>query len=324
MGRQCILFLFLAAAGFLFPTAALAVNCTVPISGNMSISSSCTFPNTVDGIDTGTGTNPNTAVLTISGGATLTVLATQTISVGSFVPGNGSIAIISGGQIKLGTPVWLVDADGDGWPAAATQYTQTTAPTNGRRKNLMLSLTQVDANESLGCGANGSSKGACVVCNNGGTENSLIGTDPNNECTASYTSCSGNNKIGPDGNCNGAGACNTGGLSSACQTGGTCETAGGCTAGSCNLVTFISYGTQGTGCTATHYVCDGAGACIAPTTTTSCLSNASYFNPVVQCSNQGYISCNDSWGSTTCGSGIHTNCSNTQTSRSGYCNTYVY
>jgi len=62
--------------------------------------------------------------------------------------------------------------------------------------------------------------------------------DPDNECTPSgYNSCSGDNKIGSDGNCSGTGySCKLDGVSYTCPTAGPCQTGGGCSAGACQAI----------------------------------------------------------------------------------------
>jgi hypothetical protein len=157
----------------------------------------------------------------------------------------------------------MTDADVDGYPSATTQIAQASAPTNGRRRNLLTSLTQADANDASACATNGASAGTCQTCLNGGPSNASAGTDPNNQCTASLNSCSGNTPIGPDGNCNGSGACNTGGnTGTACSTAGTCQTGGGCSGGSCVAVSNAAAYNQGTNCTGTCTGCNGSGTCV--------------------------------------------------------------
>ena len=77
--------------GWIIPLVS-AVDCTVTPGGNITISSSCSFPYTVDGVDTGTGST-NTAVLQVNSG-TMTVLGTQTIALGSLTLNGGSVAIV--------------------------------------------------------------------------------------------------------------------------------------------------------------------------------------------------------------------------------------
>lgn len=79
--------------------------------------------------------------------------------------------------------------------------------------------------------------GACKYCggSSANCSNVASGADTYNNCTASYNACSGNNRIGPDGNCNGSGACNTSGLSVSCDDGNICTT-DSCSNGVCSNV----------------------------------------------------------------------------------------
>lgn len=205
--------IFLGGTISFFPHPVFAVDCSVTPSGNLTISSSCAFPGTINGADAGTGTT-NTASITVSNGATLTVAADQTIAVGSLIPSDGSIAIITGGQIKIGSPLWMTDADNDGYPSATTQVIQATQPTNGQRRNLMASLATTDCNDGAysttnSCGlANGS------TCSTG------------DQCTSTY--------------CVSSVCCS----SSSCPARGVCQTGGGCAGGSCVAVTNAAAGTD--------------------------------------------------------------------------------
>ncbi|MCK4588473.1 hypothetical protein KAT60_01520 [Candidatus Woesebacteria bacterium] len=121
-----------------------AVECSHPISGNYVYNGDCTFRTGVDGVDTGTGST-NTATLTAQSGI-LIVYSGDTLTFGSMILTGGSVTVQ--GTLKPGTPLWIVDADADGYPATTTQYAQTSAPTNGRRRNLMTSLT-IDCDDSI-------------------------------------------------------------------------------------------------------------------------------------------------------------------------------
>jgi len=134
----CALFL-------LAPTKVFAVDCpSTTTNGTATISSSCTFPNSVDGVDYGTGST-NTANLVVASGATLTVQASQKVATGSITLQGGSIVVVSGGEIKLNTPIWYIDTDNDNYADSLTQqYAQTTAPTNGKRKSQLASLSVAD------------------------------------------------------------------------------------------------------------------------------------------------------------------------------------
>ncbi|MBU0777289.1 hypothetical protein KKH23_03765 [Patescibacteria group bacterium] len=121
-----------------------AVDCARPISSDFTVTSDCVFAGLVDGVDEGT-VSSNTAILTVQSGI-LTVNADQAVVFGILSLTGGSVAL--SGQLNVGMPIWVVDADADGYPASTTQYAQTNAPTNGRRRNLMISLT-ADCNDSL-------------------------------------------------------------------------------------------------------------------------------------------------------------------------------
>ncbi len=140
--------LFLSFA--FFAKSSYAVSCSPPISGNYTVSASCSFANTVDGVDAGTGTT-NTAVMTIPNAVTLTVgsIANQTIGYGSItIQSGGSIIINKGvGASLVKGPIWMTDADADGYPASTTQYAQGSAPAGGRRRNLLTSVTAADCND---------------------------------------------------------------------------------------------------------------------------------------------------------------------------------
>jgi len=138
-------------------TSTMAIACAPSLSDSTHIVySNCSFPNTIvdfadserylTGITAGISTD-NTAILTISSN-TLTILANQTVATGSIILGGGSIAIADGGIIELDKPIWVIDADADYYPANATGYLQTTAPTNGLRFNAMTSLTP-DCDENI-------------------------------------------------------------------------------------------------------------------------------------------------------------------------------
>jgi len=109
-----------------------------------TVSNSCSFDYTVDGIDSGTGST-NSGNLTIQSGGTVTVGFNQTIAVGKLTLAGGSIAIIDGGKILLGTPLWVPDNDSNGHPDSLSFVASTNQPdTHYRRVNLMSQTTTVD------------------------------------------------------------------------------------------------------------------------------------------------------------------------------------
>src|SRR3989344_3863557 len=121
---------------------AYAAACSsIPAGGDYTVSSSCNFSGTVDGVDNGN--------LTINNGTTLTINAGQTVvwNSGKSITVNGSIIINSTGQLKK-TNLWITDANSDTYPASTTQVAQDNAPANGRRRNLMSSVSSTDCNDS--------------------------------------------------------------------------------------------------------------------------------------------------------------------------------
>lgn len=146
-----------------------AITCSArPTSGNATIDIACAFPNSIDGLDAGTGTT-NTAVLTLTTGGTLTVTANQTLAVGSISLAGGSIVTIgSGAQIKPNTPLYMTDSDADGYPdSISTQYI--TSATGRVRRSTIVAFT-ADCNDNMYstsnvcCAANGSACGSDGAC----------------------------------------------------------------------------------------------------------------------------------------------------------------
>ncbi len=127
-----------------------AASCaSVPISGNYTLSSSCNFANTVDGVDSGSGST-NTASITLTSSATLTISAQQTVAFGSLTKVSGTIVIVkspAGAQI-VKSPIWMTDADADGYASSTTQIAQNSQPANGRRRNLMNSVSSTDCDST--------------------------------------------------------------------------------------------------------------------------------------------------------------------------------
>jgi hypothetical protein len=114
----------------------------VPIGGSYTVAASCSFPKPIDGIDNGG--------ITINSDTTLTINAGQTIawSPGFSVVVDGTIAINKDGAQLRKTYLWMIDADSDNYPATTTQYPQDTAPTNGRRRYLMNTISSTDCDDA--------------------------------------------------------------------------------------------------------------------------------------------------------------------------------
>ncbi len=136
------------AVGALFlivaPQTVLAVNCAgVPINGSYTVTASCSFTNTVDGVDAGTGST-NTATITVNPSVTLTILAGQTIITGG-ITNNGIVAVVDTGQIRNNIAIYVTgtDADVDGYTTNTTQ-----AYTGSVRRNTLTSVTLTDCYDS--------------------------------------------------------------------------------------------------------------------------------------------------------------------------------
>lgn len=127
-----------------------AATCTgVPSIGNATLSNCTLTIAGVTGADQANNievSNTNTAIVTLNSGASITINAGGTLAAGSIVLNGGSIAIASGSQLKPGTPLYVSDADGDGY---ATDFTVSTATSSGKRRlSLMRSSTLADCSAS--------------------------------------------------------------------------------------------------------------------------------------------------------------------------------
>ena len=110
------------------------------------------------GLDSGTGTD-NSAVFEARS-CIMTLNSTDTLAVGSLSLTGGSIAIADGGVIKIGQPVWIIDADEDGYSSDGKVYYGTQLA-GYRRKNL---ATTLDAgNTDCNDGSYNTSNLCCTV-----------------------------------------------------------------------------------------------------------------------------------------------------------------
>lgn len=147
--KVLLLLLTITILGLVTTRSAYAVACSAQVGTTVTVSSSCTFANNADGVDSGGSGTGNTGVITITSGATLTVGAGQTIAYGSITKGAGGGSIIkTGGGVLLKAGIWYTDADADGYPSSTTAVVQTTQPANGRRKNVMTSVSSADCNDA--------------------------------------------------------------------------------------------------------------------------------------------------------------------------------
>lgn len=118
------------------------------------------------------------------------------------------------------------------------------------------------------CGAAPAGKNGqatCQYCNGVSLDavNMTAGSDTYGDCTASLTSCADVcNKAGPDGNCNGAGACNTGGNSGYVSNLKVCTGAATEIDATTSVYASIANSCNSASCSGTRYyrACNGSGA----------------------------------------------------------------
>ena len=138
-----LLFIPILFVGIFFASEVKAVNCTPSASGNLTISTDCSFPGTVNGVEGG---------MTINTGKSMTIQAGQTIvwNPGSSITVNGTININSTGQLRQSF-IWMVDADADGYASNTTMYVGDTTPgATYRRRSLLTSHTIADLDDTNG------------------------------------------------------------------------------------------------------------------------------------------------------------------------------
>ncbi len=281
---------------FLIPAISHAAGSNVPLRGNYTISSSCTFEKTVDGIDDGD--------LIVDSGATLTVNAGHTVV---WPPGhslviNGAIAIANGAQLKQAY-LWVQDSDNDGYPDKNADFiAQTTQPSGRKRLKDFTSFTYKsnikydydDSNGSVypGTACNGDcsyndDNGDCVAKAAG--ENGLPacqrcdGTNLTHVNVSGFADSEGTNTCA--GTC--AGYCSSGSCVSTDTGTGTCNTSdstrvasagnGHCSAGSCAADCYAN-GTScsnGSDCCSGYCYADGDGDGYAGSGNNTCRASAS-------------------------------------------------
>ncbi len=92
-----------------------ASGCDAPASGDMTISESCTFPQSdYDGVDNGGSGATNTGRITLASGGNITINPGQRIARGSLITNGGSFSIGNGSGSVIRGGVYLKDSDGDG------------------------------------------------------------------------------------------------------------------------------------------------------------------------------------------------------------------
>lgn len=112
-----------------------------------NFTSTCTIT-AVEGVDNPQNSETSTttdASITLATNSAITINNGGTLAVNSLSITGGSIAIQTGGQIKLNTPLYIADDDADGH---AVDFTLYTASASGRRRlGLMSNFTTVDCND---------------------------------------------------------------------------------------------------------------------------------------------------------------------------------
>jgi hypothetical protein len=89
----------------------------------------------------------NTAQLNLQSGSALTVLSNETLVVGSLNLKGGSmyVSVKNGAQIIIGQHIWVLDANGDGYPDNANVYVGVNPPsvpaTGWKQKDQMTSMS---------------------------------------------------------------------------------------------------------------------------------------------------------------------------------------
>lgn len=141
------LFLFTLFVLFLLPYQSFAACSFSVVSTTNTVGSSCSFDNTLDGIDMGTGTT-NTSILKIAGG-TVTIGANQQIAIGSMTLTGGSLAIIAGGKLLLNTPMWYTDPDNDGYYDSTLSLAKIQASFAVRKNSINPSAFDCNAGSSV-------------------------------------------------------------------------------------------------------------------------------------------------------------------------------
>ncbi|MFA6081767.1 MAG: DUF1554 domain-containing protein [Patescibacteria group bacterium] len=162
-------------------------------SGSLVITTECSFPGLVNGVDSGIGST-NSASIILAPGGKLIILPGQTIATGSLSFSGGSLVKMTGGILKTKTPLWMTDLDADGYPGSTDQFAQSAPPIGGQRRNTQVSMVNLDGNDSFYCPDAYNPNVICNECVGGQLSNQLDGEDRFLQCPAFNL-------------CNGAGTC---------------------------------------------------------------------------------------------------------------------
>lgn len=175
-------------------TDVFAADCPdVSPSGNLVITTECSFPGPVNGVDSGIGVT-NSAAIVLATGGKLTILPGQTIATGSLSLSGGSLVKMTGGILKTKTPLWMIDVDADGYPGSTDQFAQSTPPVGAQRRNTQVSMTSLDGNDAYYCPDAYNPNVTCNECVGGQLSSQVDGIDRFLQCPVFNL-------------CNGAGSC---------------------------------------------------------------------------------------------------------------------
>jgi len=170
--------------------------------------------------------------------------------------------------------------------------------------------------------------GNCDVCSGSGTAYNCAASNALCSNTTSSCNCSGSGTVfncqscpdDPYGVC-GHPTCSSYTCGTAYDNGVACSTCHTCSSGFCTA--HVSAGSTGLNCTATHYRCDGAGGCTAPTSTICETAYTATMSGTSACAAAGYDGCEFVYGNLSC-SGVAYFCSAGGCACSTICWNYVY
>src|SRR3989344_3644731 len=121
---------------------------TAGVKNVPNFTSTCTIT-AVEGVDNPSNSEAsttNTASITLATNSSITINNGGQLVTGTLAISGGSVAIQNGGLIKLNTPLYVADGDGDGWSSDTTFFTATSS--GRRRLGLMRDFTTADCGDS--------------------------------------------------------------------------------------------------------------------------------------------------------------------------------
>lgn len=151
--KRLIIIIILTSLVFLIYPKTIFASCNFYSQMTASTKSLTNFNETctvaeVEGVDNpenNEASTSNSASLTISGGG-ITINNGGILRASNINLTGGTIAIQTGGQINANSPIYITDADADGWPLNFTLYTSTAS--GKRRLGLMRSYVTADCNDT--------------------------------------------------------------------------------------------------------------------------------------------------------------------------------